>query len=142
MTKHLRFLFVMLLAMIWSAGWAAIGDNFKLVTDAKDLKAADKIIIGSKASNVVLGADNGSKKRLAVSATFSSDGVVAWQEGFDVITLEGSASAWYLHSEAGYLYSDKKKSNATTNLLTIPTKSDANIASIKVDKMAQQSFLL
>ena len=28
----------------------------------------------------------------------------------------------------------KKKSNATTNLLTIPTKSDANIASIKVDK--------
>ena len=22
MTKHLRFLFVMLLAMIWSAGWA------------------------------------------------------------------------------------------------------------------------
>ena len=134
MTKHLRFLFVMLLAMIWSAGWAAIGDNFKLVTDAKDLKAGDKIIIGSKASNVVLGADNGSKKRLAVSATFSSDGVVAWQEGFDVITLEGSASAWYLHSEAGYLYSDKKKSNATTNLLTIPTKSDANIASIKVDK--------
>lgn len=134
MTKHLRFLFVMLLAMIWSAGWAAVGDNFKLVTDAKDLKAGDKIIIGSKASNVVLGADNGSKKRLAVSATFSSDGVVAWQEGFDVITLEGSASAWYLHSEAGYLYSDKKKSNATTNLLTIPTKSDANIASIKVDK--------
>lgn len=40
MTKHLRFLFVMLLAMIWSAGWAAVGDNFKLVTDAKDLKAA------------------------------------------------------------------------------------------------------
>lgn len=134
MTKHLRFLFVMLLAMIWSAGWAAIGDNFKLVTDAKDLKAGDKIIIGSKASNVVLGADNGRNKRAAVSATFSSDGVVAWQEGFDVITLEGSASAWYLHSEAGYLYSDKKKSNATTNLLTIPTKSDANIASIKVDK--------
>jgi len=124
----------MLLAMIWSAGWAAVGDNFKLVTDAKDLKAGDKIIIGSKASNVVLGADNGNKKRKAVSATFSSDGVVAWQEGFDVITLEGSASAWYLHSEAGYLYSDKKKSNATTNLLTIPTKSDANIASIKVDK--------
>lgn len=59
MTKHLRFLFVMLLAMIWSAGWAAVGDNFKLVTDAKDLKAGDKIIIGSKASNVVLGADNG-----------------------------------------------------------------------------------
>lgn len=109
MTKHLRFLFVMLLAMIWSAGWAAVGDNFKLVTDAKDLKAGDKIIIGSKASNVVLGADNGKNKRAAVSATFSSDGVVAWKEGFDVITLEGSASAWYLHSQAGYLYAKSGK---------------------------------
>lgn len=132
MTKHLRFLFVMLLAMIWSAGWAAVGDNFKLVTDAKDLKAGDKIIIGSKASNVVLGADNGKNKRAAVSATFSSDGVVAWKEGFDVITLEGAASAWYLHSEAGYMYSDKKKNKATTNLLASPTKSDNNIASITI----------
>lgn len=106
----------MLLAMIWSAGWAAIGDNFKLVTDAKDLKAGDKIIIGSKASKVVLGADNGSKshKRLPVSATFSSDGVVAWQEGFDVITLEGTASAWYLHSQAGYLYAGGKKTDLKT----------------------------
>ena len=132
MTKHLRFLFVMLLTMIWSAGWAAVGDNFKLVTDAKDLKAGDKIIIGSKASNVVLGADNGKNKRAAVSATFSSDGVVAWKEGFDVITLEGAASAWYLHSEAGYMYSDKKKNKATTNLLASPTKSDNNIASITI----------
>lgn len=114
MTKHLRFLFVMLLAMIWSAGWAAVGDNFKLVTDAKDLKAGDKIIIGSKASNVVLGADNGNKKRKAVSATFSSDGVVAWKEGFDVITLEGTASAWYLHSQAGYLYVSAKSTDLKT----------------------------
>lgn len=52
-----------------------------------------------------------------------------------MITLEGSASAWYLHSEAGYLYSDKSKTGkATTNLLTNTTKSDTNIASIKVDK--------
>lgn len=142
MTKHLRFLFVMLLAMIWSAGWAAIGDNFKLVTDAKDLKAGDKIIIGSKASNVVLGADNGGKKpkRLAVSATFSNDGVVAWQEGFDVITLEGAASAWYLHSEAGYLY--VKPGKGDTNLLTINSKADANTSLISIDSDfdAQISF--
>lgn len=114
MTKHLRFLFVMLLAMIWSACWAAVGDNFKLVTDAKDLKAGDKIIIGSKASKVVLGADNGRNKRAAVSATFSSDGIVAWKEGFDVITLEGTASAWYLHSQAGYLYISAKSTDLKT----------------------------
>lgn len=28
MTKHLRFLFVMLLAMIWSAGWAQTTVDF------------------------------------------------------------------------------------------------------------------
>lgn len=132
MTKHLRFLFVMLLAMIWSAGWAAVGDNFKLVTDAKDLKAGDKIIIGSKASNVVLGADNGRNKRSAVSATFSSDGVVAWKEGFDVITLEGSASAWYLHSEAGYLYSALQNGKASTDLKNTPDKSKAKVVLISI----------
>lgn len=132
MTKHLRFLFVMLLAMIWSAGWAAVGDNFKLVTDAKDLKAGDKIIIGSKASNVVLGADNGKNKRAAVSATFSSDGVVAWKEGFDVITLEGSASAWYLHSEAGYLYSALQNGKASTDLKNTPDKSKAKVVLISI----------
>lgn len=135
MTKHLRFLFVMLLAMIWSAGWAAVGDNFKLVTDAKDLKAGDKIIIGSKASNVVLGAPSTEKsdKRAAVSATFSSDGVVAWKEDFDVITLEGSASAWYLHSEAGYLYSElQKDGKASTNLKNAPDKSTAKVVLISI----------
>lgn len=129
MTKHLRFLFVMLLAMIWSAGWAAVGDNFKLVTDAKDLKAGDKIIIGSKASGKVLGADNGKDKRTAVSATFSNDGVVAWQEGFDVITLEGTASAWYLHSQAGYL----KKGSKDTDIKTINVKAEANTSLISID---------
>ena len=122
----------MLLAMIWSAGWAAVGDNFKLVTDAKDLKAGDKIIIGSKASNVVLGADNGRNKRSAVSATFSSDGVVAWKEGFDVITLEGSASAWYLHSEAGYLYSALQNGKASTDLKNTPDKSKAKVVLISI----------
>lgn len=129
MTKHLRFLFVMLLAMIWPAGWAAVGDNFKLVTDAKDLKAGDKIIIGSKASGKVLGADNGKDKRTAVSATFSNDGVVAWQEGFDVITLEGTASAWYLHSQAGYL----KKGSKDTDIKTINVKAEANTSLISID---------
>ena len=32
MTKHLRFLFVMLLAMIWSAGWAQTTIDFTKVT--------------------------------------------------------------------------------------------------------------
>ena len=122
----------MLLAMIWSAGWAAVGDNFKLVTDAKDLKTGDKIIIGSKASNVVLGADNGSNKRTAVSATFSSDGVVAWKEGFDVITLEGTASAWYLHSEAGYLYVAAKKTDLKTASDLASVTNNAAVAVITI----------
>ena len=134
MTKHLRFLIVLLMALVWSAGWAAIGDTFKLVTDANDLKAGDKIIIGSKDSKVVLGADNGKQKRLPVSATFSSDGIVAWQDGFEVITLEGSASAWYLHLEDGYLYSElDNKNKATTNLITNQDKGKAKVALISID---------
>lgn len=135
MTKHLRFLIVLLMTLVWSAGWAAVGDTFKLVTNANDLQDGDKIIIASKEAKVVLGTDNGRNKRKAVAATFSSDDVVEWVEGFDVITLEGSASAWYLHSETGYLYSKKNNAGkATTDLNINTTKSDANIASIKVDK--------
>lgn len=134
MTKHLRFLIVLLMTLVWSAGWAAIGDTFKLVTDAKDLKDGDKIIIGSKASNVVLGAPSTEKsnKRAAVSATFSSDGVVAWKEGFDVITLESSASAWYLHSEAGYLYSELQNNKASTDLKNAADKSKAKVVLISI----------
>lgn len=122
------------MTLVWSAGWAAIGDTFKLVTDANDLKAGDKIIIGSKDSKVVLGADNGKQKRLPVSATFSSDGIVAWQDGFEVITLEGSASAWYLHLEDGYLYSElDNKNKATTNLITNQDKGKAKVALISID---------
>lgn len=134
MTKHLRFLIVLLMTLVWSAGWAAVGDTFKLVTDANDLKDGDKIIIGSKASNVVLGAPSTEKsyKRAAVSATFSSDGVVAWKEGFDVITLEGSASAWYLHSEAGYLYSELQNNKASTDLKNAADKSTAKVVLISI----------
>lgn len=80
------------------------------------------------------------KKRLAVSATFSSDGVVAWQEGFDVITLEGTASAWYLHSQAGYLYA--KPGKGSTNLFKAESKADANTSLISIDSDfdAQISF--
>lgn len=93
------------------------------------MKAGDKIIIGTKASGKVLGADNGKDKRTAVSATFSNDGVVAWQEGFDVITLEGTASAWYLHSQAGYL----KKGSKDTDIKTINVKAEANTSLISID---------
>lgn len=45
MTKHLRFLFVMLLTMIWSAGWAAVGDTYKLVTSLEELKSGDVVVL-------------------------------------------------------------------------------------------------
>ena len=135
MIKHLRFLIVLLMTLVWSAGWAAIGDTFKLVTDANDLKAGDKIIIGSKDSKVVLGADNGNTtkpRRKAVPATFSNDGVVAWKEGFDVITLEGAASAWYLCSEvnSGYIFAYVDN----TYLKTSSDKNSVNTASIIFNK--------
>ena len=51
MTKHLRFLFVMLLAMIWSAGWAAqktetitIADYVSKTENVKNISANDPLL--------------------------------------------------------------------------------------------------
>lgn len=54
MTKHLRFLFVMLLAMIWSAGWAAVGDTYQKVTSESELSAGDIIVFASDSKNMAM----------------------------------------------------------------------------------------
>ena len=56
MTKHLRFLFVMLLAMIWSAGWAQTTiwsedwSGRKADTQPKDIMY-DNVVYGNTSDN-------------------------------------------------------------------------------------------
>ena len=44
----------MLLAMIWSAGWAAIGDTYQKVTSESELSAGDIIVFASGSKNMAM----------------------------------------------------------------------------------------
>lgn len=107
MTKHLRFLFVMLLAMIWSAGWAAVGDTYKLVTSLEELKSGDVVVLANstkKGAHTAMGKTVASKKRKAVKINII-DNEFSFVDGIDEITLEKSTDCWYLKSELGYIIS-------------------------------------
>ena len=75
MTKHLRFLFVMLMAMIWSAGWAAVGDTYTMVTNISQLSVGDVVVIGNAANKKVMGdqSDTKNKYRIALDGTYSNN---------------------------------------------------------------------
>lgn len=107
MTKHLRFLFVMLLAMIWSAGWAAVGDTYKLVTSLEELKSGDVVVLTNstkKGVHKAMGKAVDSKKRKDVTIKIAND-EFSYVDGIDEITLEKATDCWYFKSELGYIVS-------------------------------------
>ena len=57
MTKHLRFLFVMLLAMIWSAGWAA-ETVYKILSFPDDNQAKNKVSSYASSWTAKIGSDS------------------------------------------------------------------------------------
>lgn len=63
MTKHLRFLFVMLLAMIWSAGWAQTKIDFTKVKWNDGYTQASYAFKGSKGSNTQYGPTQNAKTK-------------------------------------------------------------------------------
>lgn len=107
MTKHLRFLFVMLLAMIWSAGWAAVGDTYMLVTSLEELKSGDVVVLTNstkKGVHKAMGKAVDSKKRKDVTIKIAND-EFSYVDGIDEITLEKATDCWYFKSELGYIVS-------------------------------------
>lgn len=107
MTKHLRFLFVMLLTMIWSAGWAAVGDTYKLVTSLEELKSGDVVVLTNstkKGVHKAMGKAVDSKKRKDVTIKIAND-EFSYVDGIDEITLEKATDCWYFKSELGYIVS-------------------------------------
>lgn len=127
MTKHLRYLFAVLLVWVCTVGgYAAIGDTYKLVTSASDLKAGDVLVIASKNGGAALGTTNSSSRRAAVTITITN-GSLKSVSGVDEISLEGSEGAWYLLSSTGkYLTSNSK------NKLTEAAKTSAKSATISI----------
>lgn len=130
MTKHLRFLFVMLLAMIWSAGWAAVGDTYKLVTSLEELKSGDVVVLANSTKSGVhkaMGKTVKSKKRNPVTVKIAND-EFSYVDGIDEITLEKATDCWYFKSELGYIVSsaDAVDVNVKENISDPETK--ANIS--------------
>lgn len=130
MTKHLRFLFVMLLAMIWSAGWAAVGDTYKLVTSLEELKSGDVVVLANSTKSGVhkaMGKTVKSKKRNPVTIKIAND-EFSYVDGIDEITLEKATDCWYFKSELGYIVSsaDAVDVNVKENISDPETK--ANIS--------------
>lgn len=121
---------VLLLSTVWCVGgYSAVGDTYKLVTSADDLKAGDIIAIASSESQAALGTEaSGTKRRANVNISIK-DGTFTLIDGVDELTLEGSVGKWYfLSSTKKYLTS---KAN---NSLTYETKASANYATISISE--------
>ena len=134
MTKHLRFLFVMLLAMIWSAGWAAVGDTYTMVTNISQLSVGDVVVIGNAANKKVMGdqSDTKNKYRIALDGTYSNNVFTDTKGEFAEVTLEAADNGWYLKTNTGYLYANSSKSNTINTSPSSTAEGENAIANITI----------
>lgn len=123
---------VLLLSTVWRVGgYSAVGDTYKLVTSADELKAGDIIAIASSESQAALGTEATGKKnnRRATVNISIKNGTFTLIDGVDELTLEGTAGKWY------FLSSTKKYLTSRANgNLTYETKASANYATISISK--------
>lgn len=110
MTKHLRFLFVMLLAMIWSAGWAAVGDTYQKVTSESELSAGDIIVFASGSKNMAMADYNVSNYYNKVDVVVS-EGMFDYVKGLSEFELGGQKGSWTFKNinDDSYLLGGTKK---------------------------------
>lgn len=110
MTKHLRFLFVMLLAMIWSAGWAAVGDTYQKVTSESELSAGDIIVFASGSKNMAMADYNVSDYYNKVDVVVS-EGMFDYVKGLSEFELGGQKGSWTFKNinDDSYLLGGTKK---------------------------------
>ena len=142
MKHYLRFVITFILATVWCmGGYAAVGDTYEVVTDTKNLKAGDVVVIASSEGQAAMGkasAGTGSsakKRRKAISVTISN-GKLTVVNGIDELILEQTETdKWYLKSsDSKYLSSDAAKtlqyfdkSSAKYAAIDITSNSDAII---------------
>lgn len=134
MTKHLRFLFVMLLAMIWSAGWAAVGDTYTMVTNISQLSVGDVVVIGNAANKKVMGDQSGTKFRIALDGTYSNNVFTDTKGKFAEVTLEAADNGWYLKTNTGYLYANSSSSNTINTSASSTAQGKNAIANITISE--------
>lgn len=117
MKQHLRFLFTLLLAIVY--GGAMFGQTFKKVTSETELKAGDIIAIVNEANNVALSTNQKTNNRDQTSISISNGSFESTKD-VQEITLEGKTGAWYFNVGNGYLYA--AGSSKKNYLKTEPTK--------------------
>ena len=117
MKQHLRFLFTLLLAIVY--GGAMFGQTFKKVTSETELKAGDIIAIVNEANNVALSTNQKTNNRGQTSISISNGSFESTKD-VQEITLEGKTGAWYFNVGNGYLYA--AGSSKSNYLKTEPTK--------------------
>lgn len=141
MTKHLRFLFVMLLAMIWSAGWAAVGDTYTMVTNISQLSVGDVVVIGNAANKKVMGDQSSTKFRKALDGTYSDNVFTDTKGEFAEVTLEAADNGWYLKTNTGYLYANSSKSNTINTSASSTAEGENAIANITISNNGDATII-
>lgn len=142
MKHYLRFVITFILATVWCmGGYAAVGDTYEVVTDTKNLKAGDVVVIASSEGQAAMGKasagtnNKAKKRRKAISVTISNGKLIV-VNGIDELILEQTETdKWYLKSsDSKYLSSDAAstlqyfdKSSAKYAAIDITSNSDAII---------------
>ena len=104
--------------------------KYAMVYDASSLRAGEEIIIVNYANKVAMASDQGTSanNRGKVDVTITNN-VVEAPEGVLKITLEGSASGWYLKTDLGYL---SKASGNNNGMPIVSTQTDLAKATIAI----------
>ena len=127
MTKHLRFLIVLLMTLVWSAGWAA-ESVYKTLSFPDDNKANNKVQVYTSTWTAKIGSDSWS------IVNFNNN---KWENSWTYIKCgnKGSASIATLTNTTAF---DKAITKVVVNASKI--KSVSNINSIKLETSKQANF--
>lgn len=100
----------MLLAMIWSAGWAAVGDTYQKVTSESELSAGDIIVFASGSKNMAMADYNVSDYYNKVDVVVS-EGMFDYVKGLSEFELGGQKGSWTFKNinDDSYLLGGTKK---------------------------------
>ena len=117
------------------------GDGtYELVTNASTLADGDLIIITSSKNDgdaYAMGPQNG--KYRAVEEITIADKTTTPGSDVQILTLEGTADAWYFNTSSGYLYASSSNSN---DLGTETTKDNNAKASIGIDSQTHEATIV
>ena len=105
-------------------------EYYELVTDASTLSEGDEVIIATPQYNRALSTTQNTNNRGNVGVTIDGDRIYDPAATVQVLTLEGSAGAWYFKvSDGQYLYTTSSTNNSRQYLRT-GTKNQSSVYNV------------